>query len=289
MIKTPAGAATQFLSNTNFESGSTGLRLLGNHPLSSVITDPGNPGNEVLHLVAEGGTEHMHNHIETTLASGRSVTNGNTYEISFRAKWLTGSNQLHTRLYFNRAARNNLITRPLNGGTLSASNSRAVANIGPTFTHFLHSPAVPNASQAVTVTAQTSDPDGVAGLTLFYRVNEGSWANVAMAAGAGGIFTETIAGQATAAVVQFYVSATDGIGGVAAFPARGLNSRALYKVQDNQASGIGVHNFRIIMTTSDANFMHTPIHVMSDGFLGGTVIDREEEMYYDVGVHLKGQ
>jgi len=286
--ESPGGAATQFLSNTNFESGSTGWRLLGNHRLSSVITDPGNPGNKVLHLVAEGATEHMHNHIETTLASGRSVTNGNTYEISFRAKWLTGSNQLHTRLYFNRAARNTVINRPLDGGTPSAPNSRAVPNIGPTFTHFLHSPAVPNASQAVTVTAQASDPDGVAGLTLYYRVNEGSWANVAMSAGAGGNFTAAIPGQAAAAIVHFYVSATDGLGGVATFPARGPDSRALYKVQDGQASGTGIHNFRIIMTTSDGNYMHTPIHVMSNGFLGATVIDREEEIYYDVGVHIKG-
>ncbi len=286
--ESPDAAATQFLSNTNFESGFTGWRLLGNHRLSNVITDPDNPGNKVLHLVAEGGTEHMHNHIETTLASGRSVSSGNTYEISFRAKWLTGSNQLHTRLYFNRAARNNLITRPLNGGTPSAPNSRAVANIGPTFTRFLHSPTVPNAGQAVTVTAQAADVDIVSGLTLFYRANEGSWSSVTMSSGTDGNYSAAIPGQAAATVVQFYVRATDGLSGISTFPARGPDSRALYKVRDGRASGTGIHNFRIIMTTTDGNFMHTPIHAMSNAFLGATVIDREQEIYYDVSVHLKG-
>ena len=33
--------------------------------------------------------------------SGRTVVLGRTYRVSFKAKWLAGSNQINTRLYFN--------------------------------------------------------------------------------------------------------------------------------------------------------------------------------------------
>ena len=65
---------------------------------SRVEPAPGNPGNNVLRIVATGPQEHMHNHIETTITAGRAVTNGQTYEVSYRAKWLAGSGLLNTRL-----------------------------------------------------------------------------------------------------------------------------------------------------------------------------------------------
>ncbi len=288
VVESPDSARTQFLSNTDFETGSTGWRLVGNHRRSRVITDPDDPGNKVLHIVSEGATEHMHNHIETTLLSGRNVRSAREYEISFRAKWLTGSSQLHTRLYFNRVARHTPIDRPLQVGTPSALNSRAEANIGPTFTHFLHAPAVPRAHEAVTVTARASDPDGVAAMVLNYVVGGRSLRRISMTDTGGGLYRATIPGQSASAIVQFYLEAADGIGAASFFPALGPDSRAQYKVQDGLASTTGIHNFRIVMQEADADFMHTPIRAMSNGLIRATVIDREEEIYYDVGVRLKG-
>ncbi len=288
VVESPDGGAVQFLTNTSFESGATGWRMVGNHRLSRVISDPDNPGNKVLHLVSEGATEHMHNHIETTLARGRSVSSSRAYEISFRAKWLTGSNQLHTRLYFNRAAQTTPIDRPLEVGTPSAPNSRSEANIGPGFTHFLHSPPVPDAGQPVTVTTTVSDPDGVASISLYYSVDEGPFQRVGMTPLGNGTYQSIIPGQPAGRIVQFYARAADPLGATAFFPARGPDSRAQYKVQDGKASGTGIHNFRIVMQDSDADFMHTPINVMSNGRVRATVIDREEEIYYDVGIRIKG-
>ena len=42
------------------------------------------------------------------------------YAISFRARWLTGSPRLQTRLYFNRLAKQHLLTIPDNNGTPGA-------------------------------------------------------------------------------------------------------------------------------------------------------------------------
>ena len=59
----------------------------------------------------------MHNHVETTLAGGLSVVNGRIYEISYRARWLGGSNRLNTRLYFNRLAKSTELARTDAAGT----------------------------------------------------------------------------------------------------------------------------------------------------------------------------
>jgi len=119
VIDSPSGAATQLLQNGTFESGLRAWRILGDHK-GSVITDPNNPGNHVLRLVATGPTEHMHNHAETTLAGGASIVNGREYEISFRAKWVGGNNALLTRLYFNRhAARRARVERHARRGQLT--------------------------------------------------------------------------------------------------------------------------------------------------------------------------
>ena len=79
------------------------------------------------------------------------MVNGREYEISFRARWVSGSSQLHTRLYFNRCANVNVLDRPGDPGTPSAPNSMAVPNIGPTFVGLNHAPPVPVANEAVTV------------------------------------------------------------------------------------------------------------------------------------------
>jgi hypothetical protein len=287
VIEAPDGAKVQFLQNGDFEAGAAHWRLLGNHRRSEVIVDPSNPSNHVLRLVATGGTEHMHNHIEGTFASSRRVTNGRVYEISFRARRLSGSNMLHTRLYFNRVSHVTYLDVPAACGTPGAANSRLEANIGPTYKSFGHAPVVPKASEKVAVTVAAADPDGVASVELLWSVNGGAWQTAAMTAG-GGRWSGEIPGQAASATIQFYVRGTDGRGAVSTFPAKGADSRALYRVQDGQAILGKVHNFRIIMTSADATFLHTQTNVMSNDYLGATVVYDEAKAFYDAGVHLKG-
>jgi hypothetical protein len=93
----------QLLQNTDFSSGTARWRLLGNHSHSVVEPSPDDPVNRVLHLVATGNTRYLDNRLETTLKSGTSlapVVAGREYEIAFDAKWLAGSPQLRTELYY---------------------------------------------------------------------------------------------------------------------------------------------------------------------------------------------
>ena len=120
VIQDPNGAAIQLIQNGGFESDAVGgdadkWRILGNHGghgLSSIVVDPDDANNNALHIVATGGTDSLSNHAETTLKEGDTfvaIQNGETYEISYRAKWISGSPQLNTRLYFDRVARTTII------------------------------------------------------------------------------------------------------------------------------------------------------------------------------------
>jgi hypothetical protein len=286
LIQNPTTTPLQFLDNGNFEAGITGWRVLGNHGRSFVEPEPGNPGNKVLHLVASGAQEHMHNHIEATFPGGRSIANGTQYEISFRAKWLAGNHLLNTRAYFNRLARTTALSYPENNGTPGARNSRYVTNAGPTFANFAHSPMTPQVNQAVTVSVQAQDPQSVTNCTVFYSVNGGAWAASPMTLQSGS-YSGTIPGQGANALVQFYVQATDGAGAVSTFPAAGPNSGALYRVFDNAAILAPLHNMRILMSPANTALMHASTNVMSNETLPATVIYDERVAYYDIGVRLK--
>jgi hypothetical protein len=287
VIESPGGAERQFLVNGDFASGATGWRLLGNHRHSAVIDDPQEPGNRVLHLVATGPTEHMHNHVETTLGTGLSVVNGREYRVSFRARWLAGSNQLNTRLYFNRCPQTTLLEVPAPPGTPGARNSTWEANIGPTFRGLAHEPVVPAAGEAVVVSVEIDDPDGVASASLRYSVEGAAWQSVALEPGTDGRYRGAIPGQSAARTVQFYVEAADGLGATAAYPAGGRESRALFRTNDGQARLGTLHNVRILTTTADATWLHTPINVMSNDLIGTTIVYDEREVFYDAGVHLR--
>jgi hypothetical protein len=288
VIETPATTPKELIQNGGFDEGEAHWRFLGNHGFSEVIEDPDDPTNSVLHLVATGATEHMHNHVETTLAGGARVVNGREYEISFNARWLGGSNQLNTRLYFNRLPRTTLLEVPRLNGTPGARNSRYEPNVGPTFEELAHGPVAPAAGQEVTVSVVAADPDGVSSSTLFWSVNGGSWQSGGMTRDASGRQQGKIPGQAAAALVQFYVEARDTLGAASTFPRGGPDSRALYRVADGQAILGRVHNLRILMTAADANFLHLDTNVMSNQWMGATLVYDEREVFYDVGVRLKG-
>ena len=285
----------QIIQNGTFEGDTLGegpehWRIIGTHQ-GIVVQDPEDPNNQVLQMTASGPTEHMHNHAETTLKDGDELIrlgNSDEYEISFRAKWISGSNQLNSRLYFNRLPLVTRVSRPVSVGTPGEANSQAEPNIGPTYVGMLHSPAVPDANEPVTVTVAATDDDGIAELKLWYSVNGADFTSVSMQLRDDGQYAGAIPGQTGSSLVQFYLEGRDANGATSMFPAAGPESRALYRVQDGEATDDQRHNLRILMTDSDADRLHEQTNVMSNHRIGATVIYRESEIFYDVGVRLKG-
>jgi len=282
----PGATGRELLRNGSFENVTNSWRFVGTHRNAAIIVDPENPTNHVLRLVADGPTEHMHNHVETTLVNNQPIRNGNSYAISFRAKWLGGCNKLNTRLYFNRVARTTDLQRPVSVGTPGTRNSVAETNIGPTFQMLGHTPAAPKVAESVTVNVRAEDPDGIARCTLLWALGGTNWVRQEMN-GQGGAYSGVIPAQAAAAVVQFYIEAEDKAGAISFYPAGGPASRALYKVADTQTLSPRLHNIRLIMLPSEATQLHATTNVMSNGRSGTTVVYNESEVFYDCGLHLQ--
>ncbi len=284
VIQSPTNNPVQLISNGNFENGLADWRVLGNHQRSVLEADPDNAGNHVLHIIASGPQEHMNNHVEQTLS--QPVVNGMLYEISFRARWISGNNLLNTRLYFNRVARTMALPCPQLNGTPGAANSVYAGNIGPTFAQFQHQPVVPQAGQPVTVFVRAQDPQGVAACMVYWSVNGGAWSSAPMAL-TNGVYAGTIPPQSTASLIQFYVSATDALGSVATFPAKGINSGAFYRVNDGLGDLSQAHNLRILISPANVSLQNATTNLMSNENLPCTVIYDEQQVYYDLAIRLK--
>jgi len=304
VIADPAGRPQELLQNSDFSQGLDHWRIIGSHRHSGLQADPNDPGNPVLRLVAAGPTEHMHNHAETTFANRAQVSNGREVEVRFRARWIAGSPLLHTRLFFNRLARTTVLPTPLRSGTPGRRNSCYRSNIGPTLTELRHSPAVPVPGEPVTVSVKAGDPDGIAGVTLRYRPDNGVWQSAGMSRSEDR-FVGRIPGHLSPILVQFYTEAVDGQGFRACCPAAGAASFAQYRVLKTdsgtyarwpsvQATGpfaprnTGVFNYRIVMRDEQTDLLFEPTNLMSNEHLGATLIVNERDVYYDVGVRLKG-
>lgn len=294
VTESPTNAPVEMLQNGTFETGLTAWRALGTHAYSRVELDPDNMNNHVLHVIATGATEHMHNHLETTYASSRTVSNGRLYEVTFRAKWLAGNNRFNTRLYFNRVAKTFVLPKPQIHGTPGTRNSTYATNVGPTFEGFSHSPVIPSANQPVTVSVNASDPQGVASVALWWSTNFTTWQTVPMSAGSGAAspgyanYTASMGGLPAGTLVQFFVRAADGLGAVSTYPAGGTNSRALFKVDEGKTLMTQLHRYRLLMLPTDADLMYAATNVMSNVRQGLTFVYDERQVFYDAGVHLVG-
>lgn len=294
VIETPATTPLQLISNGGFDSGLSGWRVLGTHGQSYLDVDPLSPGNPVLHVVATGPQEHMHNHIERTLNNQRLPQNGVEYQISYRVKWLAGNNLLNTRLYFNRCARTTALPIPALNGTPGAPNG-AHDNVGiPTFSGLAHEPAVPHPGEPVTVSVKAEHFAGAPTCKLYWSVDSGASNVTVMTADGKGGYTAAIPGQAAGAIVQFWILGEQG-GADAWYPAEGPNSGALYQVTDGQALLSAGHNLRIVVTPANRDMLQDldvtglrSTNVMSNARIPGTVIYDERRAYYNVGVRLKG-
>jgi hypothetical protein len=284
LVRDPGGAAVEMLRNGTFED-TTGWRLLGTHRHGGIVPDPDDAGNPVLRVVATGPTEHMHNHVGTTL---RAPIANVGYELSFRARWVSGGNLLHTRLYFQRLPQVTRVPRPATGwGTPGRPNSRAVDNLGPTFADLRQDVAAPAPGEAVAIRVTAVDPDGVAGVTLWSSVDGSPFTGAPMTAGDGGAFVGTLDGRPAGTIVQFYVEATDARGATETFPAAGPGSRALVRWDDDPIPP-GLHGVRLILTAADSDWLHDAPNLMSNDRLGATVVLDDARVVYDVGVRAKG-
>ena len=101
--------------------------------------------------------------------------------------------------------------RPMATPTPGAANTGA-GNLPPLITWVAHDPAIVNPSDAVTVSCQVTDTDGVAAVTLLVQVDGGAVMPHAMAPEGQHRWTVTLPPQPAGATVSGLVQAEDGLG-----------------------------------------------------------------------------
>ncbi len=299
VIEDPGGAAVEFMQNGDFEQGTLGgmpehwlaVGTHGSHGRTRLVEDSDSPGNQVLHLVTSGATEDKHNQLTSVYVDGERVRAGETYRISFRAKWLSGANLINTRLYFNDLQRTTRLAVPDSGGTPGERNSSYDANLGPTLRDLTQTPVLPTAQEPVTVRIRASDPDGIESAKLTYAINGGTLfsggTHVIDMQLVGDHYEATIPGRSADDLVRIHVTAIDALGNTSFFPREGPDARAMYEVVDDAALESGPHRFRVLMETKDRQFLFEDANRMSNDRIGGTVIYKDIA-YHNVGIRLKG-
>ena len=244
-------------------------------------------GNYVLHVVSDGAAEYQGNQIETTFVDNTRINATTVYEISYRARWLSGSRRINSRLYFNRLARSTQLDVPERSGTPGRINSRWSENLGPVYDGLKHEPVLPTSQQPIQVSVTAADPDSLVEMMLWYQAGGQDWQNEPMARVAGQLYSGQIPPQPDGSVIQFYVRGTDGRGASTFFPAAGPESRALVQVLDSQPDDSLQNRFYLVMTQDDDQLLHRPTNSLSNERLGATVVYRGQA-FYDVGARLKG-
>ncbi len=289
VIENPRTAPAQLIQNGSFDRGVDTWRIIGTHH-GEIVSDPSNMANKVLHLTANGPATDLHNHMETTLKKGPSfatIVPGREYEISFRAKWLSGTVLLNTRLFFNRVFRTTILDAPGANGTPGRRNSAYISNIGPTMANLRHEPLVPQANQNIKISIAASDPDRVLFAQVWLSTGK-AWTNFPMQAINGHDFSVALPGLPGGTIGQFYVEASDNTDRTATYPSGGSQQPAFFQVAPSGTGPKNVHNLRIIMKPEDAAFMIQPQNLMSSDHLNATIVWDNSEAYYNVGVRLKG-
>jgi hypothetical protein len=282
-----AAGGSNRVANSTFESGLDGWVAQGDHDDSSWETGQGYNSTHCLHVRATDHGDTGANRIRTALTA--PLVPGQTATLRAKVRWLAGCPEILLRLRGNwLEATGNMLTAH-NLGTPGAPNSRARANAGPAITEVRHSPVVPAANQVVRVLARVSDPDGLAGLFLKYRVDPATNLNVVAMVNIGaGFFSATIPGQAAGNLVAFQVQALDNSPSraVTQFPSDTPARECLVRWGDPAQYG-NFGTYRIWMTQATLN-RWSKREQLSNEPLDCTLVYGSSRAIYNIGGQYEG-
>lgn len=282
------------IANSTFEAGANGWVAQGTESTSSLETTEGYESAQSYHVRAVTRGDNQINRIRTpltaTLASG-------TKNVTIRAhvRWLKGHPEILFRLRGNWLECAGEMALPISPGTPGAVNSRYQPNAAPAITEVQHSPVLPAANTAFIVTAQVQDPDGLSALQLKYRLDPNlnySTVNMNDAGTAGdqvagdGIYTATVPGQVSGALIAYYVTATDGQvpAATATFPNDAPTRECLVRVGETQPTG-NFPTYRIWMTQATLNSWSVRNRLDNTPFDITFVLDDKRVIYNATGLY----
>ena len=298
----------EFIINGSFEYGLEDWVIVGTHIDSYTTVDNPPHGRKNFKLVATGAGNTGPNHVEVPLESVLEA--GESYTISFWAKWQKGNNLLLTRCSGNQMAKMHWLPMGKRSGTPGAQNSVYQSQTMPVFKDASHAPVVPIATDMVAVSIQVSDPDGISSVTLYYKpdrakqssshikarsllsVTSSVYQEIPMVLDIGKNngyyqYRARIPAHSAHQTVAFYIQATDKNGTIGTWP-RDIRAPALYRIeQSRDRFKPELASYRIVMQEDDVQEMERRPS-LSNQMMNATFIFNETDIYYQVGCRWTG-
>jgi hypothetical protein len=288
----PAGGGAEHVQNGGFESplDETNWTPTGNHATSFRTDEDSRSGGYSLRLVATGSGGSFSNSVNQYLSP--SLVNGQTYTLSFWAKYLNGEENLYSRLSLNGLAGNADILSQSGQGSPGRENTVRSGNIPPLISNVSHSPQLPSPDLPVVISAEVKDDDAVSSVVLHINTGDGyepipmydDGADGDMAAG-DGIYSARIDPLPAGTLVRYRITAQDNLGATTQNPEPGNPTRnhGYYIEPAPVISNFPVYHILI----SDANFQWLNDHIYSDDLVEATFV-HNGTVYDGIGVRYRG-
>jgi hypothetical protein len=258
-----------------------------------------------LHLVADGHGDNRPNRVEID-ATGMQA--GQTYEISFDARWVSGTSRLIAQTWDHSIATSISLPVPSDLGTPGAENSCFKALPGAQLDSLAHQPAVPSPGQNVLVTVHVVSQDPSPKVTLYYRLDNASgggvWSNKTLyddgrsggdATAGDGIYTATLTEpRATGNIVQYYVLAIANEE-LTQVPSGGADRPSLYIVDNPMPAG-DLRRMRLVISQKDTQALAngnssvygSAFPTLSNHYFNMTLIVNEKDVYEGCDIRANG-
>jgi spore coat protein H len=288
----PAGGGQEHVQNGGFEEvlDGTNWTPTGNHSTSFRTNEESYSGEYCMHLVATGTgasyTNSLNQYLSPTLEDGQS------YTLSFRVKYLTGEQNLYSRLSGNGIGGNTDLLSGSGQGTPGRQNSVRADNLPPVISSPSHSPQQPSPDVPVVISAKVRDDEAVNLVVLHVDTGSGYQAIPMRDDGSNGdetagdsIYSARIAPLPGGTLVRFTFSAEDNMGVGTESPEEGepTPNYAYYVEPAPVASNFPIYH--ILISTTNLNRLDGNPH--SDDLVEATFV-QNGEVFDGIGVRYRG-
>ena len=278
------------VSNPGFEKSSK-LEIAGTHKTSAIVENRGTDDSRALHLMAVNRGDTEGNAVWVSLTG----SNPTSMRIEGKARWLWGHPELLMRTRSGGFEAFGSLPVPDNLGTPGAPNSVLVENTGPSISGVIHSPVFPAKREPATVTARVADPDGLAKVSLFYRVDprnipeeiemvdDGTGSDTVAG---DGVFAAQLPAQTSSKLVCFWVVATDALdqAQTTTYPRNAPTRECLVRMGANSAKDNDLGQYHYLVNRNNSTIWSNS-HKRSNAPVPATMVYNGERVIYNAGMY----
>ncbi|MGC6464340.1 MAG: lamin tail domain-containing protein [Akkermansiaceae bacterium] len=284
----PEGGSN-ILSNGDFESGTSGWFVQGNHRRSRLESGDSFEGSNSMRLVATRRGDPGPNRLRAPLT--QTLTPGTKATLRAKVRWLKGHPEILLRFRGNWLEATGRLELPSSLGTPGAANSTAVDRSAPRVHSARHYPVLPSSGEDILVTAEISDDDGITPIVLKYRIDPYSEESMVFINDEGldgdltaddGIYSGLIPGQAAGTLIAFQINDLFDVPSMA-FPP---NGEALIRVGDPDSKP-DFGTYRMWITQASLDDWDSQPFRSNDPF-PITFVHNQSRVIYNAGAYYGG-